>query len=244
MSLKAKHFKKVDLFNKKLEDDNFYYGKVRNYAVSASNIGNILDGTFGSDDSGWKLHYEIGKYFHVQTLEPDKLDKFDVRDVDRRKPGDQYLKESEVEKIKAMKVSHDADVEARGILYGPGVEYEVPGFVVIEGVLFIGKADIKNPQIGYLGDLKSTRSVDDFDSSIRKWYGPQLWLYYKIFGSPTAYVVTEKTEPYTTEVVYPAKHFYASGKAKVLEAIEKYKEDYPEHYARNVELQKSLGVYV
>lgn len=118
MSLKAKHFKKVDLFNKKLEDDNFYYGKVRNYAVSASNIGNILDGTFGSDDSGWKLHYEIGKYFHVQTLEPDKLDKFDVRDVDRRKPGDQYLKESEVEKIKAMKVSHDADVEARGILYG------------------------------------------------------------------------------------------------------------------------------
>lgn len=244
ISLEGKHFNDVDLFEKKLIDDDFYYGSVRNHVLSASNIGNLLDGSFGvEEDNGWKLHYEIGKLFHVQTLEPEKMSKFDIRDVDRRKPGDQYLKLKEADKVAKMKVSHDADVNARGVLYGPGVSYEVPGMIVIEGVLFIGKCDIMNPQIGYIGDLKSTRSISSFGDSVRKWYQSQLWIYWKIFGYATAYVVTEKSEPFTTEVQVPEKHQYASGKAKTLEAIDIFKKDFPDMYERNITLQKQLGLW-
>ena len=230
-------------FKELLVDDNLYYGEVRDYAISASSIGGLLDGSFGNDSSEWKKHFEIGKLFHVQTLEPEKLGKFDIRDVSRRKKGDEFLKQSEADMCAAMKVSHDSNATARGVIYGPGVQYEVPSYTVIEGVLFIGKADIVNPQIGYLGDLKSTGNFDGFDDSVRKWYGPQLWLYYKIFGMPTAYVVTEKksVEP-RTDVITPAKHHYANGKAQVLEAIEIYKEQYTDHYANNLRLQEKLGL--
>ena len=243
LNLNAKYSTDAKAFKTKLLDDNFYYGPVREYVLSASNIGNILDGTFGQDSTNeWKIHYEIGKLFHVQTLEPLKLENFEIVDVERRKPGDQYIKLSEAEMVKSMKVSHDSNIEARGVLYGPGVSYEIPGYVVVEDVLFIGKADIMNPMIGYIGDLKSTRSIDSFEESIRKWYGPQLWLYFKIFGYPTIYIATEKNTEPQTAVISPAKHHYAMGKAQVLEAIEIFKRDHPEMYKRNQQLKQSLGL--
>ena len=227
-------------FREDLQDDEYYYGDIRNAAVSASNINSILDGTF-MEPSVWKIHFEVGKYFHCQTLEPEKVLDFDVRDVARRSPGDKYLKKSEQTMCRGMKVSHDSNVEARGILYGPGVEYEVPGFTIIDGVLFIGKCDIRNPLIRYIGDLKSTRDLFSFPSSVEKWYTSQMWIYWKIFNMPTVYVVTEKKPKHPrTTVSYPEQYLYAQGKAKVLEAITIYKRDYPEHYERNLELQRKL----
>ena len=230
----------------RLEDDDFYYGEVRKAAISASNINAILEGRF-DEPSEHKPAFEIGKYFHCLTLEPEKIPDFEVKDVTRRGKGETYLKTSEVDMCNNMKKSHDAHTEARGILYGPGVEYEVPGITIIDGVLFVGKCDILNPQIGWLGDLKSTSFIQDFDNSIRKWYTAQLWLYYKIFDLPTSYIVTDK-KTLETEVIYPDKFQYAAGKAKVLEAIGLYKQNYPEHYQRNLELQLevtgSIGDYI
>ena len=225
----------------KLKDDDFYYGDIRKAAVSASNINAILEGTF-EEEQEFKAAFLVGRYFHQLTLEPHKIDDFDVRDVARRKAGEVFLKQSEADLCEEMKKSHDAVPMARGILYGPGVEYEIPGLTIIEGVLFIGKCDILNPQIGYLGDLKSTSNLMGFSQSIRKWYTSQLWLYWKIFGYPTAYITTDK-KTLKTEVIFPERYFYADGKAKVLEAIEVYKRNYPEHYERNIQLQKDLGLY-
>lgn len=226
------------IFNKKLLNDDFYYGKARDAAVSASNINSILEGTFGQK-SEWKIAFEVGKYFHCLTLEPEKLEDFEIQDVPRRKAGDKYLKQTEVDMCKAMKTSHDSDAEARGICYGPGVLYEIPGHTIIEEVLFIGKCDIYNPQIGYLGDLKSTSNLYGFNGSIDKWYTSQLWVYWKIFGLPTAYIAVDK-KTLETQVIEPEKHYYAAGKSKVLKAIDIYKEVYPEHYKRNLELQEQL----
>lgn len=228
-------------FKNRLKDDGYYYGEVRESAISASNINDIISGEFGLSTNDWAPHFEIGKYFHVQTLEVDKLDKFEIRDVERRYAGEEFLKQSEVDMCKAMKESHDSHIEARGVLYGPGVEDEVPSFTVIDGVLFIGKADIVNPMIGYIGDLKSTSNMMNFETSIKKWYQSQLWLYWKMFGKPTAYVVTDK-KSLGTKVMYPQNYHYAGGKATVLEAIHIYKEQYPLHYQKNVELQQELGI--
>ena len=228
-----------EIFNNRLQDDHYYYKEVRKAAISASNINNILEGSFG-EPQPWKIHFSIGSYFHELTLEPEKIASYDVRDVDRRKKGETFLKTKEVEMCESMKDSHDAHAEARGIIYGPNVQYEAPGHTVIDGVLFVGKCDVMNPQLGWLGDLKSTGNLMGFDDSIRKWYTAQLWLYWKIFDMPTVYVTVCK-QTYETHVIYPEKFHYADGKAKVLEAISVYKEKYPEHYALNVELQKELG---
>lgn len=212
-----------DIIERLKDDDQYYNGVGRDY-LSASDIGNILEGTYTKipDRSDWKPHFEIGKYFHVQTLEPHKLDTFDVRDVKRRMAGEQFLKQNEVWMCEDMKKSHDADINARGILYGPDVQYEIPAITTIEGIPFKGKCDILNPAIGYLGDLKSTSNLQGFDDSIRKWYCPQLWIYWKLFGLPTAYIAVDKRS-LETEVIFPEQHFYAQGKAMVLEAIQIYK---------------------
>ena len=227
-------------FNIKLQDDDYYYKEVRKAAISASNINSILDGSFG-EPTPWKIHFSIGSYFHELTLEPEKIDNYDVRDVPRRKAGETFLKQKEVDLCKSMKVSHDASVQARGVLYGPGVEYEVPGYTIIDGVLFVGKCDIMNPDIGYIGDLKSTGNMPGFDESIQKWYTSQLWIYWKIFNLPTVYIAVCK-QSLDTRVIYPEKYQYADGKAKVLRAIVEYKKNYPEHYERNINLQKELGL--
>ena len=211
----------------KLRDDDEYYGGLGREYLSASDIGDILDGTYTKipQDREWKPHFEIGKMFHVQTLEPHKLGKFDVRDVPRRFAGEEFIKYKEAMMVENMKHSHDAHITARGLLYGPEVNYEQPGITTIEGIPFKGKADCLNPLVGWCVDLKSTGRIQYFSDSISKWYTAQLWIYYKLFGLPTAYVVVDKTS-LETQVIYPPKHFYAQGKAKVLEAIDIYKRDY------------------
>ena len=217
--------KENEIIDKLRNDDEYYGGLGRDY-LSASDISGILDGTYSKTPvREWKQVFEMGKYFHVQTLEPEKLGNFIVKDVPRRKKGEEFLKQSEVEIVKAMKLSHDRNIEARGILYGPEVEYEVPAITTIEGIPFKGKADIINESIGYLGDLKSTSNLYNFDSSIEKWYCAQLWVYWKLFGKPTVYIVVDKTT-LETQVIYPSKHFYALGKALVLKAIDIYKSEY------------------
>ena len=224
---------------KRLVDDDYYYGAARKHALSQSNIGSILDGTFDPNDilnagqqeeKDFNINFEIGSMFHVQTLEPHKMDQFTVVDVPRRAKGDRFLKTSEVEMCRKMKLSHDSNIDARGLLYGPGVQYEVPVMGVIEGVTFIGKIDCLNPMLKWCVDLKSTRRVNSFSDSVKKWYEPQIWIYWKLCGYPTAYVVTEKTDDPRTITSYPENFSYASGKAKTLEAISIIKSQYPEVY--------------
>ena len=211
----------------KLRDDDEYYTGIGRNFLSASDIGDILDGTYSKipQDREWKPHFEIGKMFHVQTLEPEKMGKFDVRDVPRRGNGETFIKASEAKMVANMKVSHDAHIPARGLLYGPDVNYEQPAIMTLEGVPFKGKADCLNPNVGWCVDLKSTARMHHFNESIGKWYTAQLWIYYKLFGLPTAYVVVDK-RTMECKVIYPPKHFYAQGKAKVLEAIGIYKRNY------------------
>ena len=213
-------------FESKLLHDPFYYGEAREHTISASDINDLLNREYQvNPDREWKAHFEVGKYFHVQTLEPEKLGNFTIMDRLRRNPGEEFLKQNEVTMCEGMKASHDAHIEARGLLYGPGVKYEVPAVTEIDGVMVRGKADCINPQVKWLVDLKSTSRIDYFTESIEKWYTAQLWIYWKLFGMPTAYIITDK-KTLETRVMYPKQYLYADGKAKVLKAIEIYKNEY------------------
>lgn len=216
------------VIKEKLTNDEYYYGDARKRAISASDVMPLNDGTYDPDKpQEWKPHYEVGRYFHVQTLEPEKIGKFDIRDVKRRMSGEEFLKQGEVDMCKAMKQSHDSHPEARGVIYGPGVQYEVPEVMELNGVQVIGKCDILNPMIQHLGDLKSTSNFDYFEDSVEKWYCPQLYVYWKLFNLPTVYVVTEKAKVAPrTKVIYPTRHSYERGRELTLSAIEIYKNNF------------------
>lgn len=217
-------------FKKLLLDDEFYYGEANKYALSASSFGKLLDGTYDPESwkepNEWKSYFEVGKYFHVQTLEPHKLKNFDVRDVTRRSAGDEYLKQSEVDNLEAMKVAQDASIEARGLIYGPRVEYEVPGVVNIEGIWLKGKCDIMNPDVGWLADLKTSSGHMPFYQGATKYgYNSQAWVYWKIFNYPTKYINVGKSN-HNIDIITPPQEYYKKGKVRALEAIKLYKENY------------------
>lgn len=213
-----------------LKDDEFYYGEANDYALSASSFGKLLDGSYHpemwKEPREWKSYFDVGRYFHVQTLEPHKLHEFDVRDVVRRSPGDTFLKQSEVDNLEAMKVAQDAHIEARGLLYGPNVEYEVPGVVNIDGVWLKGKCDAANPDVNWLVDLKTSSGHMPFYQGAAKYgYNSQAWVYWKIFGMPTKYVTVNK-KTHDVQIETPPQSYYKKGKERALEAIKIYKENY------------------
>ena len=216
-----------------LKDDNeYYYGFGREY-LSNSDLGKILKGEYTKDkdqnEKVWKSHFELGKYLHVSILEPHKLVDFEVQDVFRRPKGGTFLKTSEVEKAQEWRQAINENREARGLLYGPNMIYEQPGITTIEGLPFKGKADAINVDLGYVVDIKTTKDVDYFTQACYDYgYTSQSWVYWKIFGMPTVYVVVDKS---SCEVMIhkPDRGYYGIGKERALKAINIYKEDYEDN---------------
>lgn len=126
--------------------------------------------------------------------------------------------------LERLESAVNASVEARGLLYGPNIKYEEPNVMEIEGLPWKGKADVVNDDIGYLVDLKTTGYMPRFKQAAEKYgYTSQAWIYYKLFGLPTKYVIVDKTTC-EVDVWSPPRSFYVKGKARALEACEKYQE--------------------
>src|SRR5210317_1926445 len=137
----------------KLRDDENYYGEFGQTYLSNSDIYALLNNPLDFKKQKPKTAaLVIGGYFHACILEPEKLDKFKISKSSSRNTkeykllsdGDICLLEKEADEIQLMReVVMDNDL-FRQLIQEGNVEYEKPGLVELEGMMWKGKADIVN----------------------------------------------------------------------------------------------------
>ena len=218
----------------KLDIDEHYYGEFGQQWLSSSDIGALLSGdplAFKAS-SGPKLAFVTGSYFHVAILEPHKLDKFVISKASNRNSkeykeaanGNILLLEKDVTRLDSLIEATLGDMTAYPYIRNEDVQYEVPGYGVIEDLPFKGKADIVNNTLNLIVDLKTTADIDSFEEKITMWnYDSQALVYETLFEKPFAWVVCCKRSN-RIEVVENTDEYRKSGRAKVKQAAETYKE--------------------
>jgi hypothetical protein len=168
----------------------------------------------------------LGRYFHTDLLEPQKLSDFDIIDASTRTTkaykelGKQALLTKEVEMLSNMAKAVRMNLDFYDMMYKAGNQFEVPAIKEVGGQLWKGKADIVSSDA--IIDLKTTTKIDDFKYSARRYnYDSQAWLYGQFFNRPMVFIVVEKNT-YKTGLFECSETFLEYGKQKVFKAIEVY----------------------
>ena len=174
----------------------------------------------------------IGGYFHTCVLEPHKLDKYKVIKSSTRNTklykelseGDICLLEHEADSIELMReIVLDNDL-FKDLIQEGKVEYEVPGLVELEGMMWKGKADIINHSHQLVIDLKTTSNINAFQSSAYKYnYDSQAYIYSKMFGYELIFIVIDKNS-HQLGLFDCSDKFMHSGSNKVARAVQAYEE--------------------
>ena len=218
----------------RLDIDEEYYGTFGQQWLSSSDIGALLSGDplQFKQSSGPKLAFVTGSYFHVAILEPHKLDKFVISKASNRNSkeykeqagGDILLLEKDVLRLNILIDATLSNMMAYPYIRNQDVEYEVPGYGIIEDLPFKGKADIVNNSMNLIVDLKTTADISSFEEKITMWnYDSQAYVYEQLFEKPFAWVVCCKRSN-NIKVVENTDEYRESGKAKVKQAAKTYKE--------------------
>ena len=222
--INQKFTKEID----KLREDRYYYGDFGRNFLSNSDIGSLLNNPkdFRSGINKPTIAMLLGRYFHTDLLEPQKLSKFDIIDASTRTTkaykdlGKQALLTKEVEMLSNMAKAVRMNLDFYDMMYKAGNKFEVPAIKEIGGHLWKGKADIISSDA--IIDLKSTTKIDDFKYSARRYnYDSQAWLYSQFFNRPMKFIVVEKNT-YKTGLFECSETFLEYGKQKVFNAIEVY----------------------
>ncbi len=212
----------------KLREDEFYYGDFGRQYLSNSDIGSLLNNPkdFRSGINKPTIAMLLGRYFHTDLLEPQKLSDFDIIDASTRTTkaykefGKQALLTKEVEMLSNMAKAVRMNLDFYDMMYKAGNQFEVPAIKEIGGQLWKGKADIVSSDA--IIDLKTTTKIDDFKYSARRYnYDSQAWLYGQFFNRPMVFIVVEKNT-YKTGLFECSETFLEYGKQKVFKAIEVY----------------------
>ena len=168
----------------------------------------------------------LGRYFHTDLLEPQKLSDFDIIDASTRTTkaykefGKQALLTKEVEMLSNMAKAVRMNLDFYDMMYKAGNQFEVPAIKEVGGQLWKGKADIVSSDA--IIDLKTTTKIDDFKYSARRYnYDSQAWLYGQFFNRPMVFIVVEKNTC-KTGLFECSETFLEYGKQKVFKAIEVY----------------------
>ena len=216
----------------KLDLDEHYYGEFGQQWLSSSDIGALLDEDplrFKARSSEPKLAFVQGGYFHTACLEPHKLHRYKIIDATTRATkkykeeanGELCLLTKDVAKIQKWQ---DAVMAEAGEFLEGNVEFEQPGYTMIENLPFKGKADIIHHDKKLVVDLKTTASAWEFESKVLQWnYDSQAYIYEQLFGYDFAWVAVDKRDQ-TVRVVYNNDTYRASGREKVQRASEVYKD--------------------
>jgi len=211
----------------KLREDKHYYGTFgRNY-LSNSDIGALLNNPLQfRKDKEATAAMMLGRYFHTELLEPQKLKDFKIVDASTRNTkkykelGEPGLLSKEVDMLSAMAKAIRMNLVFYDMIYEPGNQFEQPAIAEIAGQQWKGKADIIGSE--YIIDLKTTSVIEDFKYSARKYnYDSQAWLYQQLFGKPLVFIVVEK-HSCKTGLFDCSEDFLEYGKQKVFKAIEVY----------------------
>lgn len=217
----------------KLRDDENYYGEFGRTYLSNSDIYALLNNPLDFKKQKPKTAaLVVGGYFHTCILEPHKLDKFKIsksktrntKEYKELSDGDICLLEKEADEIQLMReVVLDNDLFKQLIQDGD-VEYEKPGIVELEGMMWKGKADIVNHSEQLVIDLKTTGNINSFSSSAYKFnYDSQAYIYSKMFGYELIFLVIDKNT-HQLGLFDCSDRFIQSGANKVAKAVQIYNE--------------------
>ena len=175
---------------------------------------------------------KIGGYFHTCILEPDKLDKYKIIQSSSRNTklykelseGDICLLEKEADEIHLMRDKVLSVDLFKDLIQEGKIEYEKPGVIDLEGLLWKGKADIINHTNQLLVDLKTTSSINSFHKSAYKFnYDSQAYIYSKMFGYELVFIVIDKNT-HQLGLFDCSEEFLQSGQLKVSKAVQSYNE--------------------
>ena len=217
----------------KLRDDENYYGEFGKTYLSNSDIYALLNNPLDFKKQKPKTTaLVVGGYFHTCILEPEKLDKYKISKSKTRNTkeykslsdGDICLLEKEADEIQLMReVVMDNDLFKQLIQEGD-VEYEKPGLVELEGMMWKGKADIVNHSEQVVIDLKTTGNINSFSNSAYKFnYDSQAYIYSKMFGYELIFLVIDKNT-HQLGMFDCSDRFIQSGANKVAKAVQVYNE--------------------
>lgn len=217
----------------KLRDDENYYGEFGRTYLSNSDIYALLNNPLDFKKQKPKTAaLVVGGYFHTCILEPHKLDKFKIsksktrntKEYKELSDGDICLLEKEADEIQLMReIVLDNDL-FRQLIQDGDVEYEKPGIVELEDMMWKGKADIVNHSEQLVIDLKTTGNINSFSSSAYKFnYDSQAYIYSKMFGYELIFLVIDKNT-HQLGLFDCSDRFIQSGANKVAKAVQIYNE--------------------
>jgi len=218
---------------KKLKDDEHYYGDFGKQFLSNSDINALINNPINfKKETKPSTALVIGGYFHTCILEPNKLDKYKIIPTTSRNTklykelsdGDICLLEKEADEIALMRDKVLSIDLFKELIQEGKVEYEQPGIVELESLLWKGKADIVNHSQQLLVDLKTTSNISSFHSSAYKFnYDSQAYIYSKMFGYELVFIVIDKST-HQLGLFDCSEDFLQSGQNKVAKAAQAYNE--------------------
>tara|TARA_B100001113_G_scaffold105636_1_gene85682 strand:- start:3863 stop:4594 length:732 start_codon:yes stop_codon:yes gene_type:complete len=218
---------------KKLKDDEHYYGDFGKQFLSNSDINALINNPINfKKETKPSTALVIGGYFHTCILEPNKLDKYKIIPTTSRNTklykelsdGDICLLEKEADEIALMRDKVLSIDLFKELIQEGKVEYEQPGIVELESLLWKGKADIVNHSQQLLVDLKTTSNISSFHSSAYKFnYDSQAYIYSKMFGYELVFIVIDKST-HQLGLFDCSADFLQSGQNKVAKAVQAYNE--------------------
>lgn len=215
----------------RLRNDEDYYGEFGKQYLSNSDISTLLKDPLSLGVSKTKtIPMLIGGYFHTAVLEPDKLHKFKIIEASTRNTkkykeisgGEMCLLQSEVDMINVMSEKLLANNVIKDLIQNSNNEYEKPGLIKLNNLMWKGKSDILNHDDKLIIDLKTTNDIDNFKYSAKKYnYDSQAYIYSKMFGYEFLFIVIDKNT-YKIGLFDCSTEFYQRGEDKVAKACEIY----------------------
>ena len=226
----------------KMMDDNFYYGYLGKQALSSSSLKTLLKSPklyVKSLEEGDVETQPLrdGKMFHWSLLEPEKFEALEIVDVQSRNTNKFSFAVAEAieqgrsteiftikEKNTALNLKDEMLKNIEASSYLNDAIFEVPAIAMLDGIPFRGKADIlKGDKIV---DLKTTSDIAKFKWSAYNFgYDLQAYLYLQLFPEAKSFefvVIDKKT--YEIGIYTCSEEFLESGKAKLEEGIQTYKD--------------------
>jgi len=215
----------------KLRENKHYYGEFGQQYLSNSNISTLLDNPLALREPQKQIPaFLVGGYFHTAILEPEKLRSFKVIEATNRNTkvykelsgGEMCLLQSEVDSINLMTDKLMSNKFCESLIVGSTMQYEEPGYTILEDNPWKGKADIINHDENLIIDLKTTADIKKFRWSAKKYnYDSQAYIYRKIFGYDLIFMVIDKTT-HQIGLYDCSDKFYEAGAEKVKQASEVY----------------------
>ena len=231
-TLDGKEWEEKELL-KLMLDDSFYYGYLGKHCLSSSAIKQMIkQGTWEYIPVEENQSLRDGRLIHLLTLEPHRVKELTF--VGGTKASKNYKALSKIDaisrelytlgeynKCKRIADAVVSDLEAFDILHGS--KMEVPAIKMLSDLPVRGKADILRPE-RFIGDLKTTRNLEDTDGIIEYWgYDVQGALYRDLFDVDDFVIVWVSKSTLEVKVQWLTNEQLNIGQEKYLKALEQYK---------------------